>query len=359
MTGVHEPIHTGTPQELPATLAGFAAAARRVLPAPAWSYYGGGAGAEVTLRDNEAAWARWALRPRVLVDVSHIEPAVTLLGRPAGSPLVVAPMAYQVGASPDGEGGMARAAAAVGAGFCLSTSASTTPAALAAAAPSARWWFRLYVQGGVPGALRQVAEAVDAGCEAVLLTVDLPVLGIRDQEREHPWDPDPGGTTLAVAAAGAGIPLAALTWRDLEAIVAACPVPLLAKGVLDPRDARRAVEAGCAGVVVSNHGGRQLDTVLPTAVALPDVVAEVGGEVDVLVDGGLRRGTDVVVALALGATAVLVGRPALWGLAVGGEAGARRVLELLQDEFTTALALLGLPRAADLRREHVTAAPWR
>lgn len=348
-----------TDPALPATVAGFAAAARARLPAPAWAYYGGGAGAEVTLRDNESAWSRWALRPRVLVDVQRVEPGVVLLGRPAPSPLMVAPMAFQVGVHPDGEAAAARAAACVGVPWCLSTSASTTPAALATAAPGGRLLFQLYVRGGVVGARRQIAEAVDAGCEAVLLTVDLPVLGWREREREHPWAPDPGGTTVTVAAAGAGIPLSALTWRDLEAIVATCPVPLLAKGVLDARDARLAVEVGCAGVVVSNHGGRQLDTVLPTAAVLPEVVAEVGGEVEVWVDGGVRRGTDVVVALALGATAVGVGRPVLWGLAVGGEAGARRVLELLLEEFSVVLALLGVPRALDLRREHVVAASWR
>lgn len=343
------------PEQLPGTVAGFARAAREVLPEPAWAYYGGGAGDEVTLRDNEAAWRRIALKPRVLVDVTAVDTGVTVLGRDLPTPLVVAPMAYQAGAHPDGEAGLARAAAAVGATYCLSTSASTSVPDLAAAVPEARRWFQLYVRGGVEGARRQIEEAATHGYDAVLLTVDLPVLGIRDREREHPWAPDPGMTTIAAA----GLPLAALTWRDLETLVAACPVPLLAKGVLDPRDARRAVEAGCAGVVVSNHGGRQLDTVLPTAAVLAEIVDEIGGEADILVDGGIRRGTDVVAALALGARAVLVGRPALWGLAVGGSAGAERVLRLLLAEVETALALLGVPRARDVTRDHVTPAPWR
>lgn len=334
----------------PLTLPAYAAAARAVLDDGAWAYYAGGAGDEGTLRANESAWAAWALRPRVLVDVSAVDLGVTVLGERWPHPLLVAPMAHQVGVHPSGEVGLAGAAAAAGATYCLSTSASTTPAALAAAVPEGRRWFQLYVRDGVEGARRQVAEAVDAGCSAVLLTVDLPVVGVRDRELRHPWAPSPAVSTIA---ASGQVPLAALTWRDLEVLVRACSVPLLVKGVLDPRDARLAVDAGVSGVVVSNHGGRQLDRVLPTAVVLPEVVAEVGGEVDVLVDGGLRRGVDVVTALALGARAVLVGRPLLWGLAVDGQAGAQRVLRLLLDEVGTALALLGVPRAEDLTTDSV------
>jgi len=341
--------------ELPSTLDGFARAAREVLPVPAWSYYGGGAGRETTLRDNEAAWTRWALRPRVLVDVSAVDLTVPLLGETLAWPVAVAPMAYQVGVHEGGESALARAAAAVGSPYTLSTSASITVPDLAAAVPEAQRWFQLYVRGGVAGALEQIAEAGAHGYSAVLLTVDLPVLGSRDREREHPWDPSPGMATVAAS----GAPLAALTWDDLRTLVAGCPVPLLVKGVLDPRDAVRAVECGAAGVVVSNHGGRQLDGVLPTALVLPEVVDAVAGAVPVLVDGGVRRGVDVVVALALGASAVLVGRPALWGLAVGGEDGARRVLTLLCEEVATALALLGVTRAAEVPREAVVAAPWR
>lgn len=343
------------PQTPPATLPEYAGAARGLLSDGAWAYYAGGAGDELTLRDNVAAWARWALRPRVLVDVSAVDVGGTVLGERWAHPVAVAPMAFQVGAHPDGEVGLARACEAVASTYALSTSASVSVPELAAAVPGVRRWFQLYVRGGVDGARRQIEEAVAHGYAAVLLTVDLPVLGTRDRELRHPWDPDPGLTTIAAS----GAPLAALSWRDLETLVAACPVPLLAKGVLDARDARQAVEAGCAGVVVSNHGGRQLDRVLPTALALPEVVAEVGSEVDVLVDGGVRRGVDVVTALALGARAVLFGRPLLWGLAVGGAAGAQRVLELLVGEVETALALLGVPRAVDLTPDAVTPAPCR
>ena len=336
------------------TITEYAEAARALLDPGAWAYYAGGAGDELTLRGNTAAWARFALRPRVLVDVSVVDPAVTVLGERLPHPVIAAPMAYQVGVHPSGEGGLAAAAAATETTYTLSTSASTTPPELAARVPQVRRWFQLYVRDGVQGARRQIAEAVDAGFTAVLLTVDFPVVGVRDLELRNPWAPSPGSTTIA---ASGQVPLAALTWRDVEALTASCPVPLLAKGVLDPRDARRAVETGCAGVVVSNHGGRQLDRALPTAVVLPEIVDEVGAEVDVLVDGGVRRGVDVVTALALGARAVLVGRPLLWGLAVDGPTGAERVLRLLLDEVATALALLGVPRAVDLTRDSVVAAP--
>jgi 4-hydroxymandelate oxidase len=335
--------------------ADWEAAARQRLEPPAWAYYAGGAGDEVTLADNVAGWRRWALRPRVLVDVSRVDPATTLLGRPRPHPVLVAPMAFQVGAHPSGEIGLARAAGAAGAAYCLSTSASTAPRDLAEAVPDVTRWFQLYIRGGIEGALRTLTEVGELGYEAVLLTVDFPVVGWRDRERTHPWDPDPALTTVAAG----GAPLAALDWRDLETLVAGSPVPLLVKGVLDARDARLAVDCGAAGVVVSNHGGRQLDTVLATADVLQEIAAEVAGAVDVLVDGGVRRGTDVVVALALGARAVLVGRPCLWGLAVGGQDGARAVLEQLLAETEAALALLGVPRAADVGADHVARTAWR
>ncbi len=335
------------------TITEYAEAARAVLDPGAWAYYAGGAGDELTLRGNASGWAEWALRPRVLVDVSAVDPSVTVLGERLPHPVIAAPMAFQVGVHPSGEGGLAAAAAATGTTYTLSTSASTTPAALAAQVPQSRRWFQLYVRDGVRGARRQIAEAVDAGFTAVLLTVDFPVVGVRDLELRHPWAPSPGSTTIA---SSGQVPLAALTWSDVEELAASCPVPLLAKGVLDPRDARRAVEMGCAGVVVSNHGGRQLDRALPTARVLSQIVDEVGAEVDVLVGGGVRRGVDVVTALALGARAVLVGRPLLWGLAVDGAAGAERVLRLMLAEVETALALLGVPQAGDLTRDSVTSA---
>jgi len=339
----------------PLTLTEYPEAAQALLSPAAWAYYSGGAGEETTLRANVTGWTAWALRPRVLVDVSEVDLGVTVLGQRLPHPLVTAPMAYLVGVHPDGEKGMARAAAATGATYTLSTSASASPQEVAAAAPEGRRWFQLYVRGGTEGAQRQIAEAVDAGCTAVLLTVDLPVVGVRDRELRDPWAAGTGVTTIA---ASGSPPPSGLTWHDLELLIRLCPVPLLVKGVLDRRDARRAVDAGCAGVVVSNHGGRQLDRALPTAQVLPEVVEEIGHQVDVLVDGGIRRGVDAVTALALGARAVLVGRPLLWGLAVEGSAGAESVLRLLLGEMTTALALLGLCSASDLSAEVLTRAPW-
>jgi 4-hydroxymandelate oxidase len=337
------------------TPSGWEAAARAALSDPAWAYYAGGAAEEVTLADNVAGWRRWALRPRVLVDVTSIDPSTVLLGRRRPHPVLVAPTAYQVGAHPTGEVGMARGAAATGSIFCLSTSASTSPADVAAAVPDSSRWFQLYLRGGIEGGARQLAPLADLGYEAVVLTVDLPVIGVRDREREHPWAPDPALSTIAAS----GESIAALDPAGLEALVAASPVPLLVKGVMDARDARIAVEAGAAGVVVSNHGARQLDGVLATADVLPEIAAEVSREVDVLVDGGIRRGTDVVTALALGARAVLVGRPCLWGLAVAGADGVAAVLGQLLDEVRVALALLGVVHATDLSPAQLVRAPWR
>src|SRR5205085_4776160 len=211
-------------------------------------------------------------------------------------------------------------------------------------------------------------DAAAHGYEALVVTVDLPVLGVRERDVRTRFEIADALSVPSVGAIGHQGPLSmlgigelidpSLTWADLERFAQLSDLPVLVKGVLRPEDARRAVEHGAAGVIVSNHGGRQLDTVLSGADALPAVVDEVGGEIDVLVDGGIRRGSDVVKALALGARAVLVGRPVVWGLAVGGEAGVRAVLETLLAELDVALALVGVPRAAELDRSLVAPAPW-
>jgi 4-hydroxymandelate oxidase len=355
-------------QGLPLTLADFAAVAEQRLAPGAFAYYAGGAGDEVTVRDNMAAWNRTALRPRVLVDVSHRDPGVTLLGRPRPHPLVVAPLAFQKHADPLGEVATARAAAAVGAVFTLSTAAHTSVTELAATVPEATRWFQLYVlrDRGVSRAL--VDAAVEGGYEALVVTVDLPVIGPRDRDLRSGFvaaDASAVPSADAVDAVGAMRPAdfadlvdPSLTWDDIEQFADQSALPTVVKGVLTPEDARHAVAAGAAGVVVSNHGGRQLDTVLSGADALPAVVDAVGDEVDVLVDGGIRRGTDIVKALAYGARAVMVGRPVLWGLAAGGTLGAQAVLEILLAELDVTLALVGVPRAADLDRSTVQPAPW-
>jgi 4-hydroxymandelate oxidase len=367
--GRHDVRMIATPDpDLPRTLADFAAVAQTRLSPDAFGYYSGGAGDELTLSDNVAAWSRIALRPRVLVDVSTRDCGVLLLGRPRPHPLIVAPTAFQKHAHPEGEVATARAAAQAGAIFCLSTIAHTGVAELAAGAPDADRWLQLYVFRDRGVSRDMVAAAADNGFEAIVITVDLPVWGARDRDIRSGFvaaDASAVPSADAAAAAGAMTPAdfaglidPSLTWDDIEAFAAESELPVLVKGVLSAEDARHAADAGAAGVVVSNHGGRQLDTVLSGADALPGVVDAVGGDVDVLVDGGIRRGTDIVKALAYGARAVMVGRPVLWGLATAGTAGAHAVLDILLRELDVALALVGIPNARDLDRSVLQPAPW-
>ncbi len=323
---------------------------------PHWyEYFVGGAGDELTLAENVRGFARIGLRQRVLTGIESVSTEVTVLGRRLPTPLVVAPMGYLRKAHPGGEEAMARGAAAAGAAICLSTYATASPAAVAAAAPGATLFHQVYVfrDRGVTDEL--IAQALDAGASAVFLTVDLPVLGARDRERSHEWAmPEPELPAVEYAfgrgMTGAGLELldATLDWSYLERLCSSLPVPVLAKGVLDADDARLAVEHGAAGVVVSNHGGRQLDGAPASIDALPAVVDAVGDTADVLLDGGVRRGRDVAIALARGAGAVLVGRAALWGLAAAGEEGARTVLELLADELATTMHLAGCASVAEV-----------
>ncbi len=355
------------PGELPLTIADFERAAGELLPADAHGYYAGGAADELTLRDNVGAWSRIAIRPRVMVDVTHRDPSTTVLGRRRPHPLIVAPTAFHRLAAAEGELASARGAAATGTPFCLSTLSTTAAPELAAAVPEAGRWFQLYVLRDRGVTRELVAGAVENGYEALLLTVDLPVLGIRERDLRSGFSqsatavPSVDATgrsgTLTMQEIAALID-PALTWDDVGALAAEAGLPVIVKGVLRPEDARRAARSGAAGVVVSNHGGRQLDTVLSGADALPAIVDEVGAEIDVLVDGGIRRGTDVLKALALGARATMVGRPVIWGLAAGGAAGVQRVLELLLAELDVALALAGVPVAAELDADAVQPAPW-
>jgi 4-hydroxymandelate oxidase len=342
------------------SLADVREAAEPALSERARAYINGGAADERTLADNDAAWSRLALVPRVLTGVTQPDPAVTLLGRRRPHPLVVAPTGFAGLVEPDADVGIARAAAATDTIMCLSTFATTPPVELAAQVPEVSRWFQLYVftDRGATRALISAAE--DHGYEALVLTVDRPVLGVRERERRIGVRADPTHNAI-----GSPVPVdtstrvdGSLTWADLERFAADTELPVLVKGVLSAHDARRAAAHGAAGVIVSNHGGRQLDTTLSGADALPQVVDAVGSELDVLVDGGIRRGTDVVKALALGARAVLIGRPLLWGLAVGGEAGARLVLELLLEELGIALALTGAASVDELEPAAVRPAPW-
>ena len=359
---------SGTPEPTLLTLADYERAAAATMEPAAHAYVAGGAGDEITQRENERAWARLAIRPRMLVGVEHRDPGVELLGHRRPHPVLIAPAAVQRLAHPDGEIATARAAAATGAIMCLSTLANTTPEALAETVPDLTRWFQLYVLNDRGVSAELVARAAASGFEALVVTVDLPVLGVRERELRTPLPPTEGAKLLGAAAAEARGPLTpaqfaalidpALNWKDIERFVADSPLPIVLKGLLTPEDALRAVELGVAAVIVSNHGGRQLDTVLPAADALPAIVDAVGDRVDVLVDGGIRRGTDVLKALALGARAVLIGRPAMFGLALGGAEGVQRVIEILLSEFDSAQGLAGAPDATGLDRSFVTPAPW-
>jgi len=346
----------------PLNVAEFEEAARARLGPGAYAYFAGGAGDEHTLRANAAAYAGWALRPRVLVDVSTVSAATTVLGTEVSLPVLVAPTAFQRLADPEGELATARAAAAAGTVMCVSTLASVTPAELATAAPGAPQWFQLYwsPDRGFTGEL--VDSVVEAGFRALVLTVDLPVAGRRERDLREafvlPDDLPVPNLPVALRRADFHTALAesvdsSLTWSDLEWLRSRCPLPLVIKGVQTAEDALLALEHGAEGVVVSNHGGRQLDGVPASLDLLPEVVEAVGGRIEVLLDGGIRRGTDVLKALALGARAVLAGRAVIWGLAAGGEAGATQVLELLRAEVELGLQLLGARSPGEVTRAHV------
>jgi isopentenyl diphosphate isomerase/L-lactate dehydrogenase-like FMN-dependent dehydrogenase len=324
------------------------AAAEKVDPA-VWCYFEGGAGDEWTLRENVAALGRWQLRPRVLVDVGEIRLETTLLGTPVAMPLGVAPFALQRLLEPEAELATARAAAAAGTLMTVPTVTSSRHAELQAAVDAPRW-LQLYVRRDRGLTRDHLAEARTAGFAAVVLTVDLPVMGRRERDLRLgfavPEDiPLHYGTLADIDPT--------LTWHDLEWIRSATGLPLVLKGIATREDALLAVDHGVDAVWVSNHGGRQLDGVAASIDALPEVVEAADGRCEVYVDGGFRRGADVVKALALGARAAFVGRPVAAGLAVGGEAGVARVLELLRDEIQLALGLVGCARADEVTRAHI------
>jgi isopentenyl diphosphate isomerase/L-lactate dehydrogenase-like FMN-dependent dehydrogenase len=330
----------------------YEALARERVGEIGWEYIRGGAGDETTLRENVESFARWKLRPRVLVDVSGVDTATTVLGTPVSMPILIAPTALQKFAHPEGEAATARAAARAGTIMTVSSSATMRPAAVAAAAPDAPRWFQVYVfrDRGITQAL--IDEACASGFSALVLTVDVPILGRREGAVRigfHiPDEFDVAGDIFE------GID-PSVSWRDVEWI-AGHGLPVVLKGVLTPEDAALGIDHGAAAIVVSNHGGRQLDGVSASIDALPAVAEAVGGHAEVLLDSGVRRGADVLRALALGARAVLVGRPVLYALAAGGEDGVVHLLQLLRDEVELGLRLLGCPSPADVEREHVE---WR
>jgi 4-hydroxymandelate oxidase len=324
----------------------FEAAAKTRLSHVAWEYIHSGSGDEVTLRWNREAFDRVKLRTRVLVDVSTVDTGTRLLGHELPHPILLAPASSHLLAHPEGEIATVRGAGAASAVMVVSTLSNFKIEEIAAAA-TAPVWFQLYVEDD-RGRTRALAErAAAAGCRAICVTVDTARVYARDREARVAHEvslPFPNlGVTAGAGGAGRGKGRgsAFFDWKGLEWLLSISTLPVLLKGILDPDDAERAVQAGAAGIVVSNHGGRGLDTVPATIDALPAISDRVGGRVPLLLDSGVRRGTDVLKALASGASAVLVGRPYLYGLAVGGPAGVQRVIEILRTELEQAMALTG------------------
>ncbi len=346
----------------------FEAAARDVLPEMVFDYYAGGSGEEWTLRENTRAYARWVIRPRVLVDVSNVDLRTTVLGQELSFPILLAPTAFQRMAHRDGELATARGAVSLDALMVVSTIATVSLEDVAAT--GVRRWFQLYVLKDRDLTAALVKRAHAAGYGAIVLTVDTPLLGrrLRDERNRFALPPGIGLANLE----GSGLPEssgsglfsffldrhdASLTWDDVAWLRSLSPLPLVLKGIMTAEDTRLAVDAGVDAIVVSNHGGRQLDGAPATLDVLPEVVEAAEGRIEVLLDGGIRRGSDVFKALALGARAVLVGRPYLWGLAVNGADGVRQVLEIIRDDLMLTLALAGRPRIADIDRSAVAPAP--
>jgi 4-hydroxymandelate oxidase len=335
----------------------FLAAARDRLDRDAFDYFRSGALTEWTLRENETAFARWRFHKRVMVDVSTIDATTSVLGTDIACPVLVAPTAFHKLADPEGETATARAAKSVDT-IMVNSTLSTVPLE-DVAATGVKGWFQLYILKDRSHTERMIERAVTSGFTAIVLTVDTPMIGIRYADQRNRFRLPPG---LSMATLESNMPDSeasglraftdlfdqSLTWHDIEWICNVAELPVIAKGILTDVDARRALDAGAAAVIVSNHGGRQLDGDPATLDALPEVVAEVGKDTTVLLDGGIRSGPDVVKALCLGADAVLIGRPVLWGLAAGGEAGAERVLRLLNDEVIDTLRQIGAPTLADL-----------
>ncbi len=350
----------------PINLAEYEPLARDRMEPSHWDYYQSGANDEITLRENCQAFQRIRLRPRMLVDISAVETRATVLGADVSAPILVAPMAYHKLAHAQGEAATASGAGAAGTLMCVSTMA-TTPLEEVAQAATGPLWFQLYVFKDRSVSESLVRRAERAGYRALVLTVDAPVLGQREPDVRNGFGLPPHlhlanfhGDLAAEQAGDPGVSALAtyaeaqfdltLTWEALDWLRSITSLPVVVKGILTAEDAQLAVAHGAAGIVVSNHGGRQLDGVLAGIDALPEVVEAVAGRCEVYMDGGVRRGTDVLKALALGARAVLLGRPVLWALAVDGEAGVARALTLLKDELKLAMMLSGRPTLASIDR---------
>jgi 4-hydroxymandelate oxidase len=345
----------------PITVADYERLAAERVPPEVWCYFAGGTEDEVTLRANREAFSRWQLRPRVLVDVTEVTTGTEVLGTTVSLPILAAPTAMHCLLDPEGERATARACAAAGTIMCVSTITTRRHAEIRDAAPGAPRWLQVYILADRGRTEAHLDEAADCGYSAAVLTVDTPYWARRERDIRLGFEipaelplPYCANDDAARASGIAFVPVSpSVSWRDVEWLAERTRLPVLVKGILTAEDAHLAVEHGVAGIVVSNHGGRQLDGVPASLDALPEVAEAVAGRVPVLLDGGVRRGTDALKALALGARAVLIGRPVLFGLAVDGERGARRVLEMLQDELARALALLGCTRPEEVTIAHV------
>ncbi len=348
----------------PINLFEFEELARERLPKEEYDYIAGGATDELSVDRNRRAYASWALRPRVLRDVSALDLSTTVLGKKAALPVLIAPCGGHKKAHPDGEFATFRAAAACGAIFTVSANASSSFEELAKAA-AGRLWLQLYPFRDRAMTKEWLARAKTAGYEAVVVTLDSqwPPKRERDLRNNYKrmrgvnFPKAPEGANLARRDGGAGGSDPAATWKDLEWIKSAADLPIVAKGIMTGEDAALCAEAGADAAIVSNHGGRHLDNTLATIEILPEAVAAVKGKIEILLDGGIRRGADVVKALALGAKAVFIGRPLFWGLAVDGERGVVRVLDILRDEIQIAMAKCGRPTIASIDSTVVVKAP--
>ena len=344
----------------------YEAAAREKLPKIAFDYYSSGANDEITLRENHTAYERIRLKPRVLKDISKRDIKITLFGETISMPILVAPTAFHRMAHPEGEVAVARAAGKAGTIMILSTLANSSIEEVMAEAVGPVW-FQLYVYKDKQATKSLIQRAETAGCKAIALTVDAQIWGRRERDIKNRFRL-PEGLSIKNLSSGSdhfpdgesGSGLAsyvswqfdpALSWKDVEWLCANTKLPVLLKGVMHPEDARLAVDHGAAGVIVSNHGARQLDTVPATIDALTDIVEAVEDRIEVLIDGGIRRGTDVLKAIALGAKAVGVGRPVIWGLAQDGEDGVKRILDILRKDFELAMRLCGCTSVKEISKD--------
>jgi len=347
----------------PASLSALEAQARARLEPAVYDFFAGGADDEITLRSNEIAFSRIGFVPRVLRPRPNRSLEIDILGCRASMPVFIAPTAFHRLAHPEGECATARAAARAGTVMIVSMASTVAIEEIAASArdasPGAHLWFQLYIQPdlGFTDAIVRRAEA--AGCQVLVVTVDSPVFGNRRRDLHNSFVDLPAGLCCEnMRDSLNGAPrrilfMHDLSWKHVEWLQKTTRLKVVLKGIMHPQDARLAAEQGIHGLIVSNHGGRQLDGVLPAIELLPPIADAIGGEIPVMMDGGIRRGTDVLKALALGATAVAVGRPVLWGLSLAGEDGVQRVLELFRSELDRALVLSGCACLCDVTRDLV------